>query len=57
VLSLWLIAIDPVLDREAILYSPTADAYLQQVFLAGGSRPGRWPAARTTTRKTLTVKE
>ena len=28
-LSLWLIAIDPVLDRDAILYLRGADAYLQ----------------------------
>ncbi|MCP5166159.1 MAG: hypothetical protein H6989_02135 [Pseudomonadales bacterium] len=33
-LSLWLIAIDPVLDRDAILYLRTADAYLQDGFLA-----------------------
>ena len=33
-LSLWLIAIDPVLNRDAILYLRTADAYLQDGFAA-----------------------
>ena len=33
-LSLWLIAIDPVLNRDAILYLRTADAYLQGGFAA-----------------------
>lgn len=33
-LSLWLIATDPVLDRDAILYLRTADAYLQGGFWA-----------------------
>lgn len=33
-LSLWLILIDPVLDRDAILYLRAADAYLQDGLLA-----------------------
>ena len=40
-LSLWLIAIDPMLDWDAILYLRTADAYLQVGFLASGSWPGK----------------
>lgn len=40
-LSLWLIMIDPVLDRDAILYLRAADAYLQDGLLASQKLFGR----------------
>lgn len=40
-LSLWLIVIDPVLDRDAILYLRAADAYLQDGFGASQQLFGR----------------
>jgi hypothetical protein len=40
-LSLWLILIDPVLDRDAILYLRAADAYLQDGFGASQQLFGR----------------
>lgn len=40
-LSLWLIAIDPLLDRDTILYLRSADAYLQDGLLAARQLYGR----------------
>lgn len=34
-LSLWLVTIDPLINRDAIIYLRSADAYLQQGFSAG----------------------
>lgn len=36
-LSLWLILIDPIINRDAIIYLRTADAYLQGGIVAGQS--------------------
>ena len=40
-LSIWLIAIDPVVNRDAILYLRAADAYLQDGLLASQALFGR----------------
>ena len=40
-LSLWLIAINPIIDRDAILYLRSADAYLQGGFAASQQLFGR----------------
>ena len=40
-LSAWLIAIDPVLNRDAILYLRSADAYLQDGLVASLQLYGR----------------
>lgn len=40
-LSAWLIAIDPLINRDAIIYLRTADAYLQDGFIASQSLYGR----------------
>jgi hypothetical protein len=34
-ISLWLIAIDPIINRDAIIYLRTADAFLENGWLAG----------------------
>ena len=36
-LSMWLITIDPLINRDAIIYLRTADAYLQDGILASQS--------------------
>ena len=40
-LSLWLVAIDPVINRDAILYLRAAEAYLDQGLLASQALHGR----------------
>ena len=40
-LSLWLIAIDPLVNRDAIIYLRSADAYLQHGFVASQELFGR----------------
>ncbi len=40
-LSVWLIAIDPLINRDAIIYLRTADAYLQDGFIASQNLFGR----------------
>ena len=40
-LSAWLIAIDPIVSRDAIIYLRAADAYLQQGFFASQQQFGR----------------
>jgi len=37
-LSLWLIILDPIINRDAIIYLRTADAYLQSGLIAGQSQ-------------------